>query len=67
MYPRLFITQENNNSQLLSQYYIPEENKKLCVEICGVSFCLTFVCIVYFIFFLNMANDEKVINFTIGI
>ena len=67
MYPRLFITQGDDDSQLLGQYYIPEENKKLCVEICGVSICLTFVCMVYFIFFLNKSNDEKVINFTIGI
>ena len=67
MYPRLFITRENNDSQLLDQYYIPEENKILCADTCGISICLTFVCIFYFIFFLNMANDEKVINFTIGI
>ncbi len=64
MYPRLLITPENHNPQLMNQFNVPEENKKLCAEICIVFICSLFVCIIYFTFFLHIANDEHLINFT---
>ena len=32
MYPRLFITQGDNNSQLLGQYYIPKKTRNYVLK-----------------------------------
>jgi hypothetical protein len=43
---------------------LPEENKKLCRDICIVSSCLTVFCIIYSILFLGIAHSENLFNLT---
>ena len=43
---------------------LPEENKKLCRDICIASSCLTSICILYCIFFLGIAHSENLFNLT---
>ena len=52
------------HKSLLSDRIIPEENKKLCKDICIVSGCLTGVCIIYCIIFLGVMNEELDMNMT---
>jgi len=57
MYPQPIILRE----QLLNKenkYLIPEENKKLCKDICIVSSCLTGFCVIYCIIFLGVIDEE---------
>tara|TARA_B110000046_G_C12857172_1_gene340229 strand:- start:240 stop:470 length:231 start_codon:yes stop_codon:yes gene_type:complete len=43
---------------------LPEENKKLCRDICIVSSCLTVFCIIYSILFLGIAHSDNLFNLT---
>ena len=65
MYTQPIILREHFlNRERENIYLIPEENKKLCRDICVVSSCLMCVCMIYCIFFLGIAHNENLYNLT---
>jgi len=59
MYPII-----NNNIDYGILNDIPDDNKKICRDICKVSICLTCFCITYLILFLGVIHDELNMNIT---
>lgn len=53
MYPII-----NNNIDYGILNDIPDDNKKICRDMCKVSICLTCFCIFYLILFLGVINEE---------
>ena len=64
MYPQPIILREHFLNRE-NEYLIPEENKKICRDICIVSCCLTVVCLIYCIIFLGIAHNENLYNLTV--
>lgn len=57
MYPQPIILREHFLNRE-NEYLIPEENKKLCKDICVVSGCLMGICVIYCIIFLGVIDEE---------
>lgn len=53
----------NNNIDYGRLTDMPDDNKKLCKDLCKVSICLTCFCSAYLILFLGVIHDELDMDF----